>query len=62
MQQRRSKSDQQLLNAIAKRVEVEQQLRPNLDYMQLLALKETIAELEIHNQRLRVPELAARLK
>ncbi len=48
-----AKSDQQLLNAIARRVEVEQQLRPNLDYMQLLALKETIAELEIHNQRLR---------
>jgi hypothetical protein len=46
-------ADQQLLNAIAKRVEVEQQLRPNLDYIQLLALKETIAELEIHNQRLR---------
>ena len=48
-----AKSDQQLLNAIARRVEIERQLRPNLDYMQMLALKETIAELEIHNQRLR---------
>ena len=48
-----AKSDEQLLNAIARRVELEQRLRPNLDYMQLLALKEAIAELEIHNQRLR---------
>ena len=53
MQQRRSKSDRQLLNAIARRVEIERQFKPNLDYMQLLALKEAIAELEIHNQRLR---------
>jgi hypothetical protein len=48
-----AKSDEQLLNAIARRVEVEQRLRPNLDYMQLLVLKETIAELEAHNQRVR---------
>jgi hypothetical protein len=48
-----AKSDQQLLNAIARQVEIERQLRPNLDYIQLPALKETIAELEIHNQRLR---------
>jgi hypothetical protein len=47
-----AKSDQQLLNAIARRVEIERQLKPDLDYIQLLALKETIAELEIRNQRL----------
>jgi hypothetical protein len=47
------KSDQQLLNAIARRVAVERQLKPNLGDIELLALKETIAELEAHNQRFR---------
>jgi hypothetical protein len=40
--EQRARADHQLLNAIAKRVELERELRQNLDQMQLGALKENI--------------------
>jgi hypothetical protein len=40
--EQRARADQQLLNAIAKRVELERELRQNPDQMQLGALKENI--------------------
>jgi hypothetical protein len=46
-----TKANQQLLNTIADRVELEKKLSQNLDYMQALALKEVTAELEADNQR-----------
>ena len=46
-----TKADQQLLNTIADRVELEKKLSQNLDDMQALALKEVTAESEADNQR-----------
>jgi hypothetical protein len=46
-----AKGDQRLLNTITKRVELEGELNQKLDCMQLLALKEVIAEFEAQNQR-----------
>ncbi len=49
-----TKADQQLLNTIADRVELEKKLSQNLDYLQALALKEVIAESEADNNAARL--------